>query len=76
MEKLIPSKTNNSLTKACGKTDCAHCQDHPGKEKGPDAENKDMVAANIFRKYYEALLQGYSIDFFQANHSHGNFHCT
>ena len=76
MQKLMPSKTNNSRTGACDKTDCAHCLDHPDTGKAPEAENKDMVAASIFRKYYEALLQGYSIDFFQAKHNHGNFHCT
>jgi hypothetical protein len=76
MEKITPSKTNKNVMKPCGKTDCAHCVDNTVLQKDTVAENKDALAANIFRKYYETLLQGYSFDFRQAYNNHGNFHCT
>ena len=76
MEKLIPLKTNSTRKQPCDKTDCVHCINHSDAGKDSGADSTDKVAANIFRKYYEALLQGYSIDFFKGNHAHGNFHCT
>jgi len=76
MERTAPSKTDNSLVKPDGKTDSAPHQEKTELKKAPGAENKDTIAANIFRKYYEALLQGYSIDFFQGTGSKGRFHCT
>ena len=75
MERITPSKTNNS-PKPCGKTDCDDCQEKSELKKATGADNKDSIAANIFRKYYEALLQGYSIDFFKGHNSKGSFHCT
>ncbi len=76
MEKIALSKTNKNVMKPCGKTDCAHCQDETVLQKNPAAENKGAVAADLFRKYYETLLHGYSFDFRQAYNNHGNFHCT
>jgi hypothetical protein len=76
MERITPSKTGKAAMNPCGKTECAHCQEKTELRKAPSAENKDAIAANIFRKYYEALLQGYSIDFFQTKHGQGSFHCT
>ena len=61
---------------SCSKTDCANCREKVETNKTPGVENKNTIAANIFRKYYEALLQGYSIDFFQGNGGNGSFHCT
>lgn len=60
----------------CGKTDCAHCQEKAGVGREPLAENKGVVAANIFRLYYETLLQGFSMDFRRAYNNPGYLHCT
>jgi len=76
MERITLLKTNNSPIKPCDKADCAHCPEKTELKKAPGVEDKDTIAANIFRKYYEALLQGYSIDFFKGNNSQGSFHCT
>jgi len=74
MERTTPSKTNHSPLKPCGKSDCAHCQERTELKKPAVAESKDTIAANIFRKYYEALLQGFSGDF--INHQPTGIHCT
>ena len=62
--------------KPCVTTDRANCGEKKELETTPGAENKDTIAANIFRKYYEALLQGYSNDFLKGNICQGSFHCT
>jgi hypothetical protein len=72
MEKLILSKTNNHGMPPCGKTDCSHCHDKTDLGREPLA-GKVVDAANIFRLYYETLLQGFSMDF---RRDYGNLHCT
>jgi hypothetical protein len=74
MERITPSKTNNSPTQSCRKTDRTNCRDKTETNKTTGAENKDTIASNIFRKYYEALLQGFSGDF--INHQPTGLHCT
>ena len=76
MERITPSITNTATMKPCVTADSANSGEKKELETTPGAENKDTIAANIFRKYYEALLQGYSIDFFQGNGGKGSFHCT
>jgi hypothetical protein len=76
MKNNAPSKPNNSSRKRHDETDFGHSQESVELKRTPGAENKDSIAANIFRKYYEALLQGYSTDFLKGNKSQSSFHCT
>jgi len=75
MERITPS-INKTTRKPCVTAGSANCREKKELENTPGSENKDTIAANIVRKYYEALLQGYSIDFFKRNNSPGSFHCT
>lgn len=76
MKKMNPTRTETPGIQACVEPDCEHCQERTASENAPETVNKELVAANIFRKYYEALLQGYSMDFFKGNRQHGGLHCT
>jgi hypothetical protein len=68
--------TNPGKAHECSQADCANCSAKGDMLKRSVTSQTESHHINIFQRYYEALLQGYSADLYWRNEHAKGIHST